>query len=229
MKIGIIGDLHEPFVHPLYLRFCLDIFDSWGVEKIHFIGDIVDNHAISFHKSETVAYGSHREGELAEQGVARWYKTFPRATVSIGNHDELPDRIAQEVNLPPRFLRTYQEAWKTPNWDWKFSHNFDGTRLQHGTKTSGKDAAINQALQRRTSLAQGHIHGWASVKWHCNDDDRIFGMNVGCGIDVDAYSMRYGKDFANRPVLACGVIIDGHPYLEAMPCGPGEKYHRSRA
>lgn len=37
----------------------------------------------------------------------------------------------------------------------------------------------------------------------------IFGMNVGCLIDIKAYAMAYGKHCPRRPCLGAGVVIDG--------------------
>lgn len=229
MRIGIVGDVHEPFSHPMYLSFCQDVFEQWGVNQVHFIGDIIDNHAISFHDPDPNGHGAYREAMLARKRVEEWYKTFTKATVSIGNHDERHFRRCRKEGIPDLFLRDFKDIWRTPKWDWQLNHVFDGVRFQHGTGSSGKDAAINQAVQRRISVVQGHTHCWGGVKYHANDDSRIFGMNVGCGIDVGSYAASYAKDFANRPTLSCGVCIDGIGYYEPMPMGPGEKYHRSRA
>lgn len=229
MRHGIVGDVHEPFAHPLYRAFCEDTFEAWGVDRVWFVGDIVDLHAVSFHKPDPNGMSAGDEGSLARAAVAEWVRAFPRAGVAIGNHDERHYRRARAEGIPDMFLRTFREVWGTPNWRWAFSHDVDGVRLQHGTNTSGKDAAINQAVNRRQSVIQGHTHCWAGVKHHASDRDRIFGMNVGCGIDIDSYAMAYGKDFAIRPVLGCGLLIDGVPFFEPMPCGVGETYHKSRA
>lgn len=229
MRIGVVGDVHEPFSHPLYLQFCQDTFESWGVQQVHLIGDIVDLHSLSFHEQNPNGMSAYDETALARRRVAEWYKTWPRATVSIGNHDERHFRKARKEGVPDLYLRDFAEVWGTPKWDWQLFHKFDDIRFQHGTGSSGKDAAINQACQRRISVVQGHTHCWAGVKYHTNDDSRIFGMNVGCGIDISSYAAEYAKDFANRPTLGCGVVIDGTAYFEPMPCGTGEKYHRSRA
>jgi len=229
MRIGIVGDIHEPFSHPMYRRFCEDIFDQWDVNHVHMIGDIVDNHDISFHESSAENIGAKSELFKAKANVAIWHKSFPKATVSIGNHDALHFRRARREGLPDFFLKDYKDVWGTPSWEWKLHHVFDGIRYQHGTNTSGKNAALNQAVNRRKSVVQGHTHCYAGVTWHTNDDNRIFGLNVGCGIDINAYAFEYAKDFPIRPVLGCGVVIDGHPYFESMQCGPGEPYHRSRA
>jgi hypothetical protein len=45
-----------------------------------------------------------------------------------------------------------------------------------------------------------------------------------CGIDVKAYQFAYGRHCKEKPVLACGVVIDGIPYHEIMPASDGEKY-----
>jgi hypothetical protein len=33
-------------------------------------------------------------------------------------------------------------------------------------------------------------------------------MQVGCGIDNDAYAFHYGRQFPKKPVLGCGVVLD---------------------
>lgn len=229
MKIGIVGDLHLPFVHPMYRRFCMDTFSKWQVNHVHFIGDIVDGHALSFWDHNPNGRSAEDEATQAKRGVSSWQRTFPGSSVSIGNHDERHFRLARKHGLPDRFLRSYSEVWRTPKWDWRMSHKFDGVLFEHGTGTSGKDAAINRAMQKRLSVVMGHVHCFAGVKWHANEYDIIFGLNVGCGIDCRAYAFDYGKSFPIRPVLGCGIVIDGEQaFFVPMPCCRGEKYHRSR-
>lgn len=227
MRVGIVGDIHLPFTHPKYLRFCQDTFNAWGVRKVHFIGDIVDNHAISASwDHDPNGFSARDEYEAAKKELAKWLKVFPRATVSIGNHDARHFRTANKVGINNDFLKGYREVWGTPKWDWAYSHAYDGVLYEHGSGTSGKDAAINRAIQKRRSLVMGHVHTYAGVKWHTNEFSRIFGMNVGCGIDIDAYAFAYGKDFPVRPVLGCGVVVDEVGYFIPMACGDGERYAR---
>ena len=35
----------------------------------------------------------------------------------------------------------------------------------------------------------------------------VFGLNVGCGIDDEAYAFVYGKHSRNRVTLGCGVVF----------------------
>jgi hypothetical protein len=57
---------------------------------------------------------------------------------------------------------------------------------------------------------------------------RIFAMDVGCGIDMDAYQFVYGRACDDKPILSAGVVIDGEPVHRMMPIGKGEKYHKSK-
>lgn len=230
MRIGIVGDPHLPFCHPKYLRFCKDTFAKWRVNKIHIIGDLVDNHAISTSwDHDPNGYSAGHELEAALKQIERWKTAFPKATVSIGNHDTRAFRAANKAGLPDKFLKSYAEVWETPRWDWQFSHTFDGVLYEHGTGSSGKDAAIDRAIQKRTKLVMGHTHTYAGVKWHTNETSRIFGLQVGCGIYMPSYAFAYGRDFPVRPVLGCGVVIDGdEAHFIPMPCGRGEKYHARR-
>ncbi len=51
-RVGIIGDTHLPFELEGYLEFCQETFDAWEVDTIVHIGDMFDNHSLSFHDSE---------------------------------------------------------------------------------------------------------------------------------------------------------------------------------
>lgn len=229
-RVGVVGDLHLPFAHPMYLRFVQDLFDSWGVNHIHFVGDIVDSHALSFWEHDPNGMSAEDEAARASIYLDEWKSVFPKATVCIGNHDARHYRVARKAGLPERFLRTYAEVWDTPQWKWKDSHVHDGVLYEHGTGSSGKDAAYNRALQNRCSLVMGHVHSYGGVKWHANDFNAIFGMNAGCGLDCRAYAMAYSKPFVIRPTLGAGIVIDGaYPYFEPMQIGRGQPYHRSRA
>lgn len=230
MIIGEVGDLHFPFCHPMYEQFCQDTFEEYRVDWIHFVGDIADHHAISFWEHSAVGMSAGQEMDATISDIEHWQTVFPKASVCIGNHDERHYRIARKYGLPDNYLKSYAEVWNTPKWDWKFSHTFDDVLHKHGTGSSGKNAAYNLAVQSRCSCVIGHIHSGGSVAWHSNPYNLVFGLNAGCGIDPTAYAFAYGTDYVVRPVLGCGIVIDGeHAFFEVMRCGPGEKYHRSRA
>lgn len=235
MRVGIIGDAHLPFEHPHYLEFCLDTFSMWKVNHVHLAGDIVDQHALGFWEHNPNGHSASDEAQHAKEKLKSWRKRLAscnrgrKKTVSIGNHDARHYRTARRAGIPDMYLRTYSEVWNTPDWDWRESHIIDGVLYEHGTGSSGKFAALNRAMQKRCSCVIGHVHSWAGVHFHANEFNRIFGMNVGCGIDIDRYAFEYCTPFPIRPVLGCGVVVDGrYAYFEPMACGKREEYHKRR-
>lgn len=227
-KVLVIGDIHEPVAHPGYLRFCQDLRDQYKCDEIMLIGDAVDWHAISFHAHHPDAPGPKDEYELAAQKILKWNKAFPKAKVCIGNHDERLVRLAESVNIPAKFIRDYKDVWSTPGWRWDVEHDVDNVHYFHGTGCGGLHPAFNAMVKMCMSVVMGHIHSAAGIKWRANPNQRFFGMDTGCGIDDRAIAFAYGRHQKVRSILSAGVVLDGIPYLEIMPCGPGEKYHRSK-
>lgn len=227
-RILVIGDQHIPAEHPSYLRFCKDMYKKHSCRKVVMIGDIVDWHAVSFHQKNPEAPGTLDEYKETLKTVQKWYKAFPKAKVCIGNHCSRIIRLAETVNIPELFLKTYNELWKTPGWDWEFEHIVDDIYFTHGTGTSGIHPAWNMAGKMLMSVCMGHCHSRAGIKFRVNPMKRIFSIDVGCGVDRHAIQMKYGEHYKEKPILSCAVILDGIPYLEIMPCGENEKYHRSK-
>jgi hypothetical protein len=171
---------------------------------------------------------AEQESTEAKWKLKKWKRRFRKASVSVGNHDARHYRQARKSGIPDRYLRWYADIWDTPNWDWRETHVFDGVIYEHGVGTTGKDAAINRAIKQRCSCVIGHVHTFGGVKYHANEFNRIFGLNAGCGIDIDRYAFAYAKPFPERPVLGCGIVIDStSAYFEPMPCSKGEAYHKS--
>lgn len=230
MRTLVIGDIHLPFEHPDYLQFCLDIYSSWNCNCVVFIGDVVDAHALSFWDTDPHGYSAEEEARVAAEHLIEWNQAFGVAKVCIGNHDERHYRKARKAGIPDRYLRTYNEIYSAPKWEWDFDHRIDGVLYTHGTGCSGKDAAINLAIQKRSSVAIGHTHSWGGVKYHSNDESRVFGMNVGCGVDSTKYAFAYGAHMPSRPTLGAGVVIEGkEAYFEPMGIHKGEPYHRNKS
>lgn len=203
-----IGDLHLPFTHHGYLKFCKSVYKKYKCNKVVFAGDVVDNHAMSYHENEDGAMSAGRELKLSKRMIRPWYKAFPKAHVTIGNHDCLPTRKAKTFGIPVSLLREYSDIYDTPGWKWVMEVVVDDVLYVHG-KGHGKNAALDTAMKERRSVAQGHAHSWAGVQFSTSTKDRLFGLNSGCGIKVDAYAFAYQKAFSVRPVLGCGVVING--------------------
>lgn len=227
-RILAIGDVHEPVAHIGYLPFCKDLYEKYNCDKVVFIGDVVDWHAISFHARHPDAPGPKDEWELGKEKIGRWHTAFPNADVCIGNHDERVVRVCEEAGIPSFLIRQYAEVWDTPTWKWSTDFTHDEVYYFHGTGTGGIHPAFNSMTKMMMSVVQGHIHSAGGIKWRANPNRRCFGMDTGCGIDDKAIAFAYGRHQKVRSILGAGVILDGVPYHEIMPIGSGEKYHRSR-
>ncbi len=217
--VGVFGDVHIPFDHPNYLQFLKDTFKRYGVGQIVCMGDLVDNHAISRHQTETCAKSPYEELDLSIARVAEYVKAFPRVKMCQGNHDMIPERQAATLGIGSRYLKTFSELMGLPKtWEIQEEFTIDNVLYKHGINCLGKDGAINTALLERMSTVIGHSHAHAGVKYSANNRNIIFGMNTGCGIDIDAYAFTYGKHDKYRPILGCGIVFDeNRAIFEPMP------------
>ena len=100
-----IGDLHLPFTHPKYLSFCKKIYKKYNCNKVVFAGDVLDNHAISYHETDPDGLSAGEELKKAQKMIRPWYKVFPKAKVTIGNHDALLSRKAKTHGIPSIAMR----------------------------------------------------------------------------------------------------------------------------
>lgn len=227
-RVLAVGDPHEPVSHVGYRPWMRHLRNKYKTTKTVIIGDICDHHGISFHASNPMCPGPDDEYLLTRQKIRGWYRDFPNAIVTIGNHDARVLRLAESVNISARWLKDYKQAWKTPRWKWVDDVIIDDVFYFHGTGRSGMHPAFNASKDEMMSVVMGHCHSASGVKWRTQTKKRTFGLDTGCGIDVDAWQFAYGKHMRTRPVLSAAVIIDGTPQHFIMPCGPGERFHKSR-
>lgn len=230
-RIGVIGDTQAPAQHPGYMQFCLDTFDEWGgVDEYVHMGDLVDMHYQSFHDKHPEMPGPLGEYQQALKIVADWYAVIPKMHVLRGNHDERALRGGAQAGIPEVFFKGMAKVWEVPNWKFVESYVRDGVLYIHGHGCGGGEHPAYNYLKKTNdySVALGHHHIRAGIKWLVGLLTRRFGMDVGCGVDRLSPAMLYDRRNPLKPVLACAVVIDGHPYQELMPCGPNERYHRSK-
>ena len=96
----VIGDTHLPFELPGYLGFCAKIRDEYKCGTIVHIGDLVDNHAISFHSHDPDGYSPADEMAMVDKKLVNWFNEFPKVSLCRGNHDRLVDRQNKELGIP---------------------------------------------------------------------------------------------------------------------------------
>jgi predicted phosphodiesterase len=240
MRVGVIPDTHFPAEHPAALAFLCDTFDAWGVERLVHIGDVVDLHAASFHDKNPMMPGPLDEYKQAHETVARWSKVFRDngwvssknpLMVCLGNHCERSYRVAAAGGVIESFMRPHHDVWGTTDWVWALEHELDGVLYTHGHKGcgGGKNPAL-LTLEKGLDMpvVLGHFHTRGGIAPLAGRKTLRWGMNVGCLVDRLHPAMAYASGGSQKQIMSCGVVIDGHPYYEMMPCGPGEKYHRSK-
>lgn len=205
-RVLVIGDLHEPFCLDSYLDFCIETYNNYNCNKVVFIGDIIDNHYSSYHETDANGMGGADELEFAIKRLSRWYKAFPNATITLGNHDRIIVRKAQTSNIPSKWIKEYREVLETPKWDFVTETTIDGVRYVHGDKSNKPMTAAKRDM---ISTVSGHYHTDMYVNWYFGKDRSIFAMAVGCGIDSKSYAMAYMQG-GKKEAIGVGVVIGGH-------------------
>lgn len=205
-RILVIGDLHEPFCLDGYLKFCKDSYANFNCNKVVFIGDIIDNHYSSYHESSADGLGGKYELEQAIKKLSKWYKAFPEADVTLGNHDRIIIRKAQTSNIPSKWIKEYKEVLETPKWNFVTEVYYDTVRYIHGDKSANARTAAKRDM---VSTVSGHFHTQMYVEWFFGKYSALFGMQVGCGIDSKSYAMGYMQG-GKKEAIGAGIVIGGH-------------------
>ena len=227
MRVLCIGDLHIPWERKGYFSFCCDLYKEWDCDTVVFIGDVVDSHAVSFHRKHPDMPGALQEYKQVKKQVRRWHRRFPNSIVTVGNHDERVIRVARDAGISEVYLKSYKANWGAASWKWEQSCIIDNVYYYHGTGQGGEYPACNAMRKMLMSVVMGHNHTASGIKYFTNPTRRIFACDTGAGCDDKAIAFAYAVNNKRRSVLSAAVIIDGVPYVEPMPCGRGEKYHDS--
>ncbi len=209
-RILVVGDLHAPFELPGYLEFCQQTYAKHLCNQVIFIGDIIDNHYSSYHETFSDALGGADELKFAVKVVKKWRKAFPVADVIIGNHDRMVMRKAQTSDIPTMWIKSYNEVLGT-KWNWVERVVYDNVQYVHGEGGTARTKAKNDMM----STVQGHIHTQAYCEWVVGRNFRIFGMQVGCGIDTSSYAAAYAKHF-KKQAIGCAVVLGGHTAINCL-------------
>jgi predicted phosphodiesterase len=223
-NVLIIPDTHIPFELKGVLEFCLDVQKKYQCGTVVHIGDLVDNHSISYHEHDPNGLSPADEMREADKHLIAWFKAFPELSLTLGNHDKLVDRKSKTSGLPDRAFKQFREIWNLPTkWKTGFDFEFYNVRYQHGTGFSGLRGHALAAESNRQSTVIGHLHSIAGIEWSANPRDCIFGMCVGSGVDRKSLAFDYGKDYKRKPVISCGVVLEGGRYPLIVPMALGQR------
>ena len=202
-NVLVIGDLHEPFCLDGYLDWCISQYKTYNCTEVVFIGDVIDNHYSSYHETSADGMGGLEELEIAIKRISRWRDAFPIAKVLIGNHDRLIMRKAQTSAIPSKWIKSFKEVLETPDWDFVERYELDGVQYIHGEGGT----ASTKCRADMMNTVQGHLHTQCYVQNFVGKKFRIYGVQVGCGINHDSYAMAYAK-YGKKPAVGCAVVLN---------------------
>ena len=203
-RVLVIGDIHLPFEKKNYLKFCKDTYKKYNCNKVVFIGDIIDSHYSSFHDTDPDAMGGGAELDLCIEKAKKWYKAFPDADVTIGNHDAIIMRKAFASGIPAVWVKSFNDVLGTPKWRWVTDVVIDDVRYVHGHKSSKARTATKRDM---VSTVTGHFHTDFYLEWMFGASKAVFAMAVGCGIDSSSYAMGYMHG-GKKEAIGCGVVLE---------------------
>lgn len=243
-NILVMSDMHAPYHHPDTLAFYRAVRDEFGITVVKNVGDIVDNHMMSYHEYETDALGPREEFVEARKTLQQLERIFPEMTITLGNHCSLNQRKAKTAGIPADFLRDYNDLYGLEGgWSWVDDDLFD---MRTGKSVSGAEKAavdrpellcyMTHSISVNTRMngskfshcsVQGHHHGEFAVAYYADQLQLRWSMSVGCTVNHKAPAMRYAaQNRTRKPIIGCGVILSGKPVLVPMTLGRGGRWDK---
>jgi len=215
--ILVISDMHLPYQHKDSIKFLKEIKKEFKPDTTISIGDLLDQHALSFHDSSPELYSAGMELDKAKEYVKELESIFPKLIEVDSNHSSMIYRRALKHGLPRAYLKDYGDFLETKKWKWVDDLTLTMSNGQRCFFTHGRSADVLKVSQTMgMSAVQGHYHTKFVISWWANPDNLFFGMNVGCLIDQKSMAFNYAKNFRTRFIIGCAVILNGIPRLLPM-------------
>ncbi len=210
-RVLVVGDIHAPFDLDGYLQHCIDTYRKYNCNSVVFIGDIIDNHYSSYHETDPNGLSGGEELSMAIKRIRPYYEAFPKATVITGNHDRMIMRKAFSSAIPKEWIKPYNDVLGTPEWEWTERIVIDDVQYIHGEAGTARSKCKADLM----STVQGHLHTQCYTEYVVGANFKVFGVQVGCGIDHDSYALAYAKR-GKKPAIACAVVIDGKTVINEL-------------
>lgn len=218
--ILLIGDTHEPYVHPDYYDFLEAVSKKYTIDLVVHAGDETDGHALSFHDSDPNLDSAGAELERAKAGLNKLYNLFPDMLLCDSNHGSLIYRRAKAHGLPIQYIKKYRDILfpehGAPGWSWRSAWKIKTPLGLVLFKHQASGDPLADAAHEGCSIAVGHNHGRFGVHWAASATRLYWAADSGCGIDRGSMAFAYGKHTRNKPMLGCLVVIDGQPISVPM-------------
>jgi hypothetical protein len=216
--ILVIPDLQIPFHHRGALKFLKAVRDEYEPDTIVCVGDEWDNCALSRYPKDPDGQSAGDEHKRAKRASQGFYEAFPEVLLCTSNHRARLYKRAYEAGIPADFIKDTHSYMGAPDgWQWADQWRVNGIVFEHGDRAGSANSAGDKLIDaNHASTVYGHHSGMANIVYRQKANRTLFAMNVGCLVDVNSYAMNYLKLIRNKPVLGCGVIVDGVPHLIPM-------------
>jgi hypothetical protein len=216
-RVLVLPDMQHPFCHPYALTFLKRVRDVYKTEQVICVGDEADACALSKYPKDPDGASAGDELRKTRRALKPFYNEFPNVRIANSNHQQRLYKRAYEAGIPRELIVGYREYLKAPvGWVWEDSHVVDGIVYEHGDRAAGYTAGLKLIDANHKSTVYGHHHSTAGLGYVRKGNRTLFWMNVGCLIDENSYAMSYTKMHRTKPILSCGVVLDGIPHLVPM-------------
>lgn len=225
-SILVISDQHFPYNHPDILALLRAIKKKYRPDKIVNIGDEIDGHSMSFHEHSPDLMSPGDELKTAINRIKPLYKLFPKMDLVESNHGSLVYRRGVFAGLPRHVFKSYREVIEAPQgWKWHPDLTLqasDGSWIYFCHGRVGDGLKLSQSMGM--SCVQGHFHEKYEIRYWGNSRGLYWSMIVACLIDNDSLAFNYNKLNLKRPIIGCGIILNGQPLLIPMILKPGGRW-----
>lgn len=218
-RILVISDLHAPYNDPDALGFLQMLKDRYDFTRVISVGDEQDVSQASFHDGDADMMSAGHELIAAQKVLQELEGMFPRMDIMSSNHGDLYYRRAKHHGIPLHVIKSYNDVLGVgKGWQWHSDlivnlPTGEDVYFCHGKSQNGLKLSQNMSM----SCVQGHYHNSFNIQYWSSPRALYWSMQVGCLVDDKSLAMAYNKLTVGRPILGCGVIIDGVPSLEVMP------------
>ncbi len=225
--ILVIPDLHAPYQHEDALDFLVTVRNKFLPDLVVNLGDELDYHALSFHDSDPNLDSAGVELEKGKLFLRKLESVFPEMLVCHSNHGSMQYRRAKAHGIPVQLIKKYRDVifpdGGAPGWSW--CHNWRvNTPLGEVLFKHQATGVLTDAAHNSCNLVVGHNHGNFSVEYSASSSHLYYGMYCGCLIDKDSMAFAYGKHSLRKPIIGCGVILNGRPILLPMVLDRGGRW-----
>lgn len=227
--ILVISDIHFPYHHRDTFDFLEAIKREYKPTRIINIGDEVDNHAISFHLPDPDLSSPGDELKKAQDCCKELESIFPEMELLHSNHGSLAYRRGKASGIPRHMIKEYNDILHVgPGWKWEFEIKIRTAKDRDILFRHQFNTNIGRTVERLgCCCVQGHYHSKFEIVYASNPRSLNWGMTVGNLADHRSLAMEYNKLQVQRPILGCGIIIDGFPRLLPMYLSKNHRWDRA--